>query len=203
MAINSTMKKIIILPIGFILTNVLYTACCNCKPVKNHFFSVQNLTISAAGSGNKVVDNGNTVYMDSLYLETTFNVTCVAAHQNPFSFLVNSAYACSCENCGDQGLKSALTSVEITSNNTYNGIAAGNSLNQFFKTYNKYHSSYSPGLSIDSMTTLINSNKIAITSFNLYTQTKPGNTSGHQLQVKTSFANGSVFTTKTKAIFWQ
>ena len=49
----------------------------------------------------------------------------------------------------------------------------------------------------------MNSQAQSATSFNLFTQVKPGNSSAHQLQLKATFANGSVFTAKTKDIMWQ
>ena len=198
------LKKILILPVGFLLTNIMYIACCDCKPTNKKFYEAINLLLKPYGSNKIVVDTGTSVNMDSLYLDCLFYTNCVVSGKNNFSFLINTASACKCDgNCGYKGLKSKLTSVEITSDNIYNGIPAGASLNIFFKTYDKYNPPTGIFLSIDSMVTLINLNKRELSSLNLYTTTKPGNALGHQLNLKTTFANGSTFSSKTKAIYWQ
>jgi hypothetical protein len=116
---------------------------------------------------------------------------------------VNTANACSCNSCGDLGLKSKVTSIEITSDNVYNGIPANTSLNSFFKTYNKYNIYGYSSISIDSLITLLNLDERGMSDLNLFTKTKSGNTLGHQLNLKATFANGSTFSSKTKAIYWQ
>lgn len=196
-------KKILILPVGFLFTNFAYIACCNCKPVKDHYFIATGFTLKSSGSNKTIVDNGATVFMDSLYLDGDFNVNCVAAHQNHFSFFVNIANACSCEGCGDEGLKYPLSSIEITSNNIFNGVPAGTPLNNYFKSYDKKYSSFEAGLSIDSIKTLINKNISSLSYIPLYTKTKPANNLNHQLTMIVSFANGTTFSSKTKDINWQ
>lgn len=196
-------KKIFFLPAGFLLTNFAYIACCHCKPINKHYVEATNLTINPSGSQNTIVDNGVTVNMDSLYIDGNFSSNCVAVNQNPFSSFVNMANACKCQGCGDEGLKYALNSIEITSNNIFNGIPAGIPLNNYFKSYEKKYSGYGSGLSIDSIKTLINKNIHAVGSIALFTKTKPGNNLNHQLTVKATFANGSSFSSKTKDINWQ
>ncbi len=197
------LKKILILPVGFLFTNFAYIACCNCKPIKDHYFIATGFTIKPSGSQNTVVDNGVTVNMDSLYIDGDFNTNCVAASQNRFSFLVNTASACSCEGCGDEGLKYLLNSIEITSNNIFNGVPAGMPLNNYFKSYNKRYSSYEADLSIDSIKTLINKNFNSLGNIPLYTKTKPANNLNHQLTMTATFANGTTFSSKTRDINWQ
>ena len=197
-------KKILILPVVFLLTNIMYIACCDCKPTNKNFYEAINFLVKPYGSNNIVVDNGTPVNIDSLYLDCLFYTNCVVSSKNNFSFLINTASACKCnDNCGNKGLKSKLTLVEITSDNIYKGIPAGTSLNIFFKTYDKYNPPTGIFLSIDSMVTLINLNQRELSSLNLYTITKPGNALWHQLNLKTTFANGSTFSAKTKAIYWQ
>jgi hypothetical protein len=197
------LKKMLILPVGFLFTNMMYIACCNCKPINKHYFEATNFTLMPSGSNNTTVDNGSTVYMDSLYLDGKFNVNCIAAHQNPFSFLVNTATACSCESCGDAGLKYPISSIEITSNNVFNSVPAGLPLNNFFKSYNKYYSSYPAGIPVDSIKTLINKKFLTLSYLTLFTQTKPANNMNHQLTMTATFANGVTFSSKTKNINWQ
>lgn len=197
------LKKLLLLPFGFVFTNFLYIACCNCKPVNKKYYEAVNLLLTPSGSKNTVVDNGTTVYVDSLYLDCLFYTDCVAVHTNPFSFLVNTANACSCESCGDEGIKTKITSVAISSNNLYNNITANGSLNSFFKVYEKYGARAGTSISIDSAIILINLNQKRLGDFNLYTKTKPGNAAGQQLTVKATFANGNTFTSTTKPIYWQ
>lgn len=197
------LKKILILPVGFMFTNIMYIACCNCKPVTK-YYQVVNVSVKPSGSKNAVVDNGAPVFVDSLYLDYFFNNECVASNQNNFSFLVNTASACSCVSCGEEnGLKSKLISIEISSDNIYNGSAANSSLNNLFKTYNKYNLQNGFDISIDSVVNLINNNQMRLADVNIYTKTKPGNALGHQLNLKATFASGSTFSSKTKAIYWQ
>lgn len=184
---------------------MMYIACniCQCEKISKHYYEVVNITVKPIGSKNTAVDNGTSVNVDSLYLDYLMYTNCVASHQNEFSFWVNTANACSCISCGDQGLKSKVTSMEITSDNAYNGIPANTSLNSFFKTYNKFNIYGYSSISIDSTITLLNLDKRGMSDLNLYTTTKPGNTLGHQINFKVTFANGTTFFSKTKAIYWQ
>jgi hypothetical protein len=199
------LKKILILPVGFLFTNIMYLACtiCHCEKITNHFYEVVNISAKPIGSKYTPVDDGTPVTVDSIYLDYFLSNNCVVSHKNNFSFLVNTANACSCESCGDQGLKSKITSIEISSDNIYNGIPANTSLNNLFKTYNKYNIYGYSTITIDSMITFLNLNQRWMSELNLYTITKPGNTSGHQINLKATFANGSTFSSKTKAIYWQ
>jgi hypothetical protein len=200
---SMNLKKLLILPAGFLFTNIMYITCCNCKPVNKNLYEAVNLLLKPSGSKNAIVDNGTPVFVDSLYLDCLFYTDCVANKKNNFSFLVNTANACSCDGCGDDGLKSKITAIEITGDNIYNGIAANSSLNSLFKTYNKYNLQNGVNLSIDSVISLININQMRLSDVNLYTKTKPGNALGHQLNLKATFANGSTFSSKTKPIYWQ
>ena len=198
------LKKLLIIPVTFFLTNIMYIACCDCKPTNKHYYQAENFVLKPYGSNKMVVDSGTTVSMDSLYLDCFFYTNCVVSNKNNFSFLVNTANACKCDiSCGDKGLKNKLTSVEITSDNIYNGKPASTSLNDIFKTYDKYNATGGIYLSIDSMITLINLNQRELSSLNFYTTTKPGNTLAQKLNVKAVFANGSTFSSTTKAIYWQ
>lgn len=198
-----SLKKLLILPVGFILTNIIYIGCCNCKPVTKHYH-IKDISVKPSGSKNTVVDNGVPVFSDSLYLDFLFYNECVASNQKVLSFLVNTANACSCESCGDEnGLKSKLSSIEISSDNIYNGQAANSSLNNLFKTYDRFNIGRSINISIDSVITLVNNHQMRLADLNIYTKTKPGNSLGHQLNLRAIFADGKTFSAKTKAIYWQ
>jgi hypothetical protein len=197
------LKKILILPVGFLFTNIMYIACCDCKPTNKPYYQAVNLLLKPSGSNYTVVDNGTPVNIDSLYLDCMFYSDCVTSSKNDFSFLINTATACKCNGCGNEGLKSKVTSIEITSDNIYNGISPNSSLNNLFKTYDKYTLRSNINITIDSVISLINTNQMRLSNLNLYTKIKPGNTLGHQINLKATFANGSTFSSKTKSIYWQ
>ena len=194
------LKKILILPIGFLITTFLYISCCKCLDSKDPFYEVTRASVDPRGSGNVLVDNGNPVTADTFFLNYYLTVNCVAkAKTNISSFLVNSAYACSCNGCGERGLKSKLVSIEITSDNTFNGIAANSSLNNLFKVKNLDKNM--PDYNIDSLITIFNNNGITA-GFFLFTKTKPGNTLNHKFKINMVYANNTTLTVATNPIFW-
>lgn len=196
------LKKILILPVGFLITTFLYISCCKCLDPKGDFYEVQSASVQPVGSGGVLVDNGNPVTADTVFLNYPLAVNCVAKSNIDLSFLVNSAYACSCNGCGNKGLKSKLLSIELTSDNTFNGIAANNSLNSLFKVKGDYMAM--PDYSIDSLVSFFNGQNDGIRGyFSLFTKTKPGNTLNHKFTMKMVYVNSTVVTATTNAIKWQ
>lgn len=196
------MKKIIILPVGFILTNVLYTACCKCPGAVLEHYEVTRVNVNARGSGGIVIDNGMPVTADTVYLNYNFVNQCVAKRTADFSFLVNSAMACKCNECGRGGIKNSITSFKISSDTIFYGIAANQSLNSFFKVQNIYNPSST--YSIDSLTAAVNNNSTTLLgTYTLFTKTKPGNNAGHKFTLTMLFQNGSSVACTTNRIFWQ
>jgi hypothetical protein len=194
------LKKILILPVGFLLTTFLYISCCKCLDSKDHFYEVTRANVNPSGSGGVLVDNGIPVTADTVFLDCYLTVNCVAESKTDFSFLVNSGYACSC-GCGEQGLKSKLLSIEVTSDNSFNGIAANNSLNSFFTV--KDDNVGVPDYSIDSLIALCNESNGIRAGFLLFTKTKPGNTFSHKFKINMVYANSTVVTVVTNPIIWQ
>jgi hypothetical protein len=128
-------KKIFILPILFILSNVLYIGCCKCdKKAVYPFFDITKVFVSVKGSNNAIVDTGQIANVDSIYINSDFYRDCVAKKAHLLSFLGNEAMAlsCNCEICGVSGLKNKIEAINITSDSIYNNIAANTSLNIFF-----------------------------------------------------------------------
>ncbi|MEO6254513.1 MAG: hypothetical protein ABIO79_14465 [Ferruginibacter sp.] len=195
------LKKILILPVGFLLTTILYISCCKCLDSNDPFYEATRITVDPRGSGGVLVDNGTPVTSDTVFLNCFLTVNCVAETKTDLSFLVNSAYACSCRGCGEQGLKSKLLSIEVTSDNTFNGIAADNSLNSFFKV--KGDNINVPDYSIDSLITLFNGPGNLRAGFFLFTKIKPGNTLSHKFKINMVFTNNTVLTVVTHPIVWQ
>lgn len=101
-------RKIIILPVCFFVSHLIYIGCCKCPDVFERYYEVLNVTVRPFGSGNAVVDNGQVTTVDTLHLVYSFSNKCVAKKNPDLSFLVNSAYACSCVGCGADGLKHNL-----------------------------------------------------------------------------------------------
>jgi hypothetical protein len=194
------LKKILILPIGFLVTTFLYVSCCKCLDPKGNFYEVTRATVNAFGSGGILVDNGIPVTADTVFLNYYLTTNCVAEAKTDLSFLVNSVYACSCNGCGNKGLKSKLLSIDITSDNIFNGVAANNSLNSFFKVKSDYTTS--PDYSIDSLVTLFNNDGLRA-GYSLFTKTKPGNTFSHKFIMNMVYANSTTVTVVTNPIKWQ
>jgi hypothetical protein len=194
------LKKILILPVGFLITTFLYISCCKCLDPKGDFYEVARASVRPEGSGGVLVDNGMPVTADTVFLNYYLTVNCVAQIKPAFSFLINSAYACSC-GCGEQGLKSKLLSIELTSDNVFNGIAANTSLNSLFKV--KGDVSNAPDFSIDSLVTLFNGNDGIRPGFDLFTKSKPGNTLNHKFTLNMVYANNTVVTVVSNPIKWQ
>jgi hypothetical protein len=195
-----SLKKLLILPVGFLLSNFLYISCCKCVDSKDHFYKVENANVKPLGSGAVVIDTGIPVTADTVFLNYYLGIDCVAEAKTDFSFLVNGAYACKCQECGSQGLKSKITSVEITSDNAFNGIAANTSLNAFFKVKGDYPA---PDFVLDSLVSIINRENGIKVYFSVFTKTKPGNTAGHQFKLKMVYANNTTVTSISKPITWQ
>lgn len=194
------LKKILILPVGFIITNFLYVACCKCPDATYHYYEVLNAAVKPLGSGGQIIDNGIPITVDTVYLNYSLIPKCVAKAKTDFSFLVNSAYACKCNECGRGGLKNKLTSIEITSDNVFNGIAANGSLKSFFMVKDYYSNT---GYSIDSLISIFNKKDKSVYTYSLFTKTKPGNTAGHKLKLTMSFANSTAVTVVANPIIWQ
>lgn len=67
---------------------------------------------------------------DSVRLLTTFEAEFLSFYSNPLNGLMNSAYATTCEEPGDEGLNDKVKGLIITSNSDFNDIPAGESLNE-------------------------------------------------------------------------
>lgn len=194
-------RKIIILPLSFFICHLIYIGCCKCPEVFERYYEVLSATVRPSGSGNAVVDNGQIITVDTLYLTYNFNNKCLAKKNLDLSFLVNSAYACSCRGCGEDGLKNKLSFLQVTSDIIYNGIAPDQSLNSFFKVKRNY--SLYEDYSVDSLVKAVNNGYRHLDEVSFFTKVKPGNNAGHQLKLTMAFTNGIVVSVSTNPIRWQ
>lgn len=159
---------------------------------------INNLTVNSFGSGRAIIDTGLVTNVDSVYLNYNLITDCVASNKNPFASLVNSTYACKCNECGGSGLKSKIVSIEITSDSIYNGIAANTPLNDIFKL-KWYNNTVIP---IDSFKHEMNETLARIFSMQLFTTTKPGNNKGHVFKLRILFTDGREVSVSSKRIYW-
>jgi hypothetical protein len=194
-------RKIVILPALFVFSHVIYIGCCKCPEVTEAYYEVLGANVRPLGSGNNPIDNGVVATVDTIYLNFSFNIKCIAQKATNFSFLVNSAYACSCAGCGEKGLKSRITNFQISSDTIYSGIPAHQSLNALFKVKRRYY--LNEDYSIDSLVKALNIGYSQLWELSLFTKTKPGNNAAHKLKLTIDFANGSTASVATNHIRWQ
>jgi hypothetical protein len=192
-------KKFFILPIGFLVSTIIYISCCP-KVDVSPFYKITGMGISTYGTGKAIVDTGSITNVDSIFLNTGFIKDCANNKNNPLSFLTNQSFALSCAGnyCGLDGLKNKVQSIKISSDSIYNGVMANSSLNQYFKL--KFSSnSY---ISLDSMVTLTNENKINLSFLQFLITTKPANLKGHIFKFEILFSDNNLVSASTKRIFW-
>lgn len=202
------LKKILILPVGFILIHILYIGCCKCLE-GNYHREISLLRVYELSHSN--LDNQDTVkVIDTLFSTLTVNYTLVAKNKaNPFSQLVNAAYAtkCNCGNFSDSGFKYKVDSIVISSTDVFKGIPAGQNINNYFTAgYNNYTATGTT-VSYINMSQLVDSINAhrRYDNYNLFT--KPGGMSGKTHRLKyVLYTNGKSFETPvqvTKVIAWQ
>lgn len=191
-------KKIIILPALFILSTIAYIGCCKCDNVFD-FYDYESFRVNAFGTDGVIIDSGTVTHTDTLYLQYTPQIKCVATAKDPLSFLGNETYACKCQECGRNGLKHKILSIKISADSIYNGIPAGSQLNNLFKA-----KIFSGGMSIglDSLQTYLNTQTAIYAPVILYTDIKPGNNKGHIIKTEISFAGGKLISVSSKRFFW-
>ncbi|RYY68806.1 MAG: hypothetical protein EOO13_11290 [Chitinophagaceae bacterium] len=193
-------KKILILPLLFIGSTLLYIGCCQCMEHSKQFFLARSLFVQPYGSGNSVIDTGRVTTVDSLYFNYTFRGECVVKNESPLFFLGNTARAtqCDCIPCGSEGLKNKVVSVVITSDSSYNNIPAHQPLNALFKLYNDPPTAFP----FDSIVPTLNRPYGNYYGISLFTTVKPGNSQGHVFTLAIQFADGQTLFVDTRRIFW-
>ena len=194
------LKKILLLPAGFLAIHLLYVSCCKCPDTNEPYIEIGRLEVSASATGNAVVDNGVPTTVDSIRLYYTVYNKCVA-YQNPFANLVSSAYACSCQGCGYEGVKSKIKSITVTSDSAFNGIAAGSSLNNNFKAVNINTNNVLEYITIDSMRNYINTLSY-VGNIPIVTGVKPTDFHGHKFTLTIQTEDNKTVKATTKMINW-
>ena len=191
-------KKIIILPALFILSTMVYIGCCKCDDVLE-FSEYKNFIVRAYGSGGAIIDTGAITTTDTVFLQYTPQVNCVAVQKSSLTFLGNETYACKCVGCGRSGLKHKVVSIKISSDSIYNGVPADMPLNNFFKAQLYFGTS---SIAIDSLVNIINSRQVPYAPIIFHTSIKPSNSKRHLFKMEMSFQNGNLLTTRSRRIVW-
>jgi hypothetical protein len=146
--------------------------------------------------------------VDTLFSYLTVNYNLVAKNTvNPFSQLVNAAYAttCNCSNYSDSGFKYKVDSLVISSNDIFKGIPAGQNIGNYFTAIYSNYNTAGTTVSYITMPQLVDSINAhrRYDNFNLFT--RPGGMAGkvHRLRY-ILYSNGKSFeATGTKLIAWQ
>lgn len=198
-----SLKKILILPVGFIMVHILYIGCCKCLE-GDYYRGISSLrALHYNGLPNASLD---TVYItDTLFTSLQVNFNYITQTQkNPLSQLVNTAYATSCD-CitSDLGYKYPMDSLVITSNKIFNALPAGANIASLFKGMFSYSSSGIPQyLPIPQMLDSINKYK-TFDNLNLINTQLPGAEKIHIFKYML-YSNGKQYeATARKVAVWQ
>lgn len=200
------LKKILILPVGFIFTHALYIGCCKCA--EGIFYREISSATASHYSPLPNTSLDTTYTNDSLttIIQLRFNYI-TQTKSNFANALVNTAYAtsCSCDNFTDLGYKYNIDSLIITSNNEFNGVAAGDNLAAFFKGIeNCNHSTATSLVYLPIQQTLDSLNKCrAYDAVYINTAIQPGPNKVHKFNYRL-YSNGRKYEiTGRKVVKWQ
>lgn len=200
------LKKILILPVGFILVHTLYIGCCKCI-TGNYHREISVLRSHEYSHSN--TDTRDTVkVIDTLFTSININFNLVSQKIiNPFAQLVNAAYAtsCNCSNYIDQGFKYKLDSLVITSNHVFKDIPAGQNISNYFKAVWITNTAVPGLLNTVTVPQLIDSMNTTRLYDNISLLTNPGTMPVKNHQLKYSLhSNGKIYdVTATKIVTWQ
>lgn len=166
---------------------------CFCKDV-NPYWNITDFTIEVLDANRAPLVN-NQYQGDALILNIDMDTYFHANTYNPF---VNSCYATQpCPRDGHRGMKDPVVAITITSSEVYNGIPAGQSLNQFARAQGEF-----------TLDELINSRQFF--TFEYYEQhleirltQKPTDNAVHTFTVKMETDAGHSKEAQTTAITWQ
>lgn len=199
------LKKILILPVGFILMHILYIGCCKCIDGNFHreISSLRALEYSHSSFSTK-----DTIkVMDTLFTTVQFNYNLVGKITNPMAQFVNTAYAaqCNCGNYSDSGYKYKIDSLVITSSDNFKGVQAGQNISSFFYATRSLFTSGGSSVSLISIPQLIDSMNSQKYYDNMDLFTSPGNIAVKIQHIKyLLYSNGKSFNASgTKVIAWQ
>jgi hypothetical protein len=206
-------KKIIIIPVCFFVLVIFEIACNNCKDLseKKHISITKHNNLSLQTHNGISVLSNNNVTLDSLFISAlqAYQINCIA--KSNFSFF-SSSYArkISCP-CGDNGFTNPIKKLVFTSNATFNGVAAGSSLNNFIEVKRDYAQQVyrSPEAFIDSVNVMMarfSSDQSVIANefiFNKAKVLKPSTAFSGKFISNYILQNGDTLKSETISINWQ
>jgi hypothetical protein len=197
------LKKVLILPVGFILVHILYIGCCKCIEGPFHK-EITSLRVSEYGDKN-FYSKDSVKVIDTLFSGIDIRYNLVAQNKiNPFAGFVNAAYATNCD-CGvitDLGYKYKIDSLVITSNNIFKVEAIGNNITSYFKAINPSSNSTISYITIPQLIDSINNAK-TMYGITLITDKTGITNKTHRFKYRL-FSNGSVFEAiDAKLVIWQ
>lgn len=199
------MKKVFILTIAYYTIAVVLQGCCgkaDCIPYFNLSGGVLRVSVNGQyqQTGTHVL-----VGVDTLRTELDF-IHEYIAQSGPGFQLMPGAYAFQCESCdnGDRGLKDKVRGLTLTSNQPYNGIAAGGSLNNFFKLEEQeLYAINTIYVRFDSLGYVMNQGGTRNGNpYKIVSGVKPGNPLLHKLNLKLEFESGKVLNAVSPDFSW-
>jgi len=170
-----------------------------CTDVIPHF-AINDFTIEFDDGNRNFVEEG-TFTTDSLYLQTNLDVEFLSSvwERNPF---INTALALSCEPDGNQGLKDKMTSITFTSNEDFNDIIAGSSLNSIVVLSNRDF--LFVDTTLDGFISQMNRYyDFGFKMIEFVMTEKPTNQTSHEFTITMDFESGKTVEVTSKEITWE
>jgi len=177
-----------------IMVSGILSCCTNIKP----HWDINNFTIKFGNTSGDFVDEG-TFDADSLIVQTALDVELLSNVWETNSF-VNNAFAYSCEPDGHMGLKDEMTNITITSNQDFNNLSAGNSLNSIFSIKNSDF--IFTDTTVEKLPEQLNGGYLYFFNIEFILKEKPTNNSPFQFTISMDFESGKNVTSTSKEITW-
>ena len=178
-----------------IMVSGILSCCTDVIP----YWNIDDFTIKFDDGTRNYVEEG-TIISDSLIIQTDLEVDFLSDNwtNNPF---INTAFAFSCEPDGHKGLKDKMTSITFTSNQDFNDIASGNSLNSLITLDNPEFVFLDT--SLEKLPQQLNQTFFYYSNLEFVIKEKPTNNSTHQFTISMDFESGKNVTTTSKDITWE
>ncbi len=147
-------KKIIILPLGFLLLAILEIACSRCDKTER-LVNIRLLSNGGLGlftNSFAIIPNSGTTTTNSVIINSKFATECYVINNKTSLFNSASAFKKEPCPCGANGFPNPVRKLVFTSNSSYENIIAGASLNAAVKI----NGFYDPQTFIDSASATYN-----------------------------------------------
>ncbi len=203
-------QRLLQLLLFLVFMGLLPVGCCNAPTLD--YLSLKAIAfnlIEARPGGGRYVENGRTTTA-KLRISTQVQADLVAVVPLGFpSFVSQSIASSACDSeYGGKGLKDQAKTVAFTSRQLFNGIAPGQSLNQFVRCVG-YGKSVSENdtvaVPLSQLADSINvwANKRGSAQFSLYLSPKPRDNPRQQFELRITLASGKEISQTTPEIIWE